>query len=690
MAHEKAVDGLVGVLARDLRTRVRDFSRDPLALLVFLYPAAFSAIDHEENALLAGTVPELAGVSSQQCEIALRRVLFSCMTAILGESSAGAVRQLSFFGGVNADQLPTPTNLSPNTVELFIIDAVKSGLMNRSAKARVDPILPPGVAGVLGAWQLLMTTSFTDGEDAGAEGVRLASFFLEAARVSQVVVAQPSLGVSYVPLFPQGSAKQLLPGLSPLDTPTRILLLALSTGMVKGKDGSIKDGTQFGHYEYIAVSDSHKLLSSVLDSDDSWRAKQLVARAMLGLRNVKAPLLPAAASPAALPVGCISCSMVFDKVVLSQVRCLPCGVKNTATSSVRECAVCCTRDMSSVLPTNTACDSCSTALTLSVAQRAEAKKKKDVEEAKKAQVDRDANAKILKAQFEEKQRQLEAAKQLALQKLRFPDKPQVECSKCKALFVQKKTVDTMCLSCHVAKSAVAPNVKPKGASACTNCRVSFVPRLPTHSMCGTCWGVVDRKGKAAAPKPVVKPSAVKSAQQAPKSGGTPPPAPGRVNGKALWAAVDKRIADRNLTDKQAKVLKDRVRSATDKDVSFKRILEALVAGEDHCLSGVKCDQRPRCKLKHPDEPPSVTPKSQANVQKGNNGTSAAAAIKGSAPASTGGPSWADVVKLLSAALPATPVHVPPPQSPVSQPSSPHPPASAELKNLLVLLLAQLP
>ena len=127
-----------------------------------------------------------------------------------------------------------------------------------------------------------------------------------------------------------------------------------------------------------------------------------------------------------------------------------------------------------------------------------------------------------------------------------------------------------------------------------------------------------------------------------------------------------------------------------KMVSFKRILEALVAGEDHCLSGVKCDQRRRCKLKHPDEPPSVTPKSQANVQKGNNGTSAAAAIKGSAPASTGGPSWADVVKLLSAALPATPVHVPPPQSPVSQPSSPHPPASAELKNLLVLLLAQLP
>jgi hypothetical protein len=154
-------------------------------------------------------------------------------------------------------------------------------------------------------------------------------------------------------------------------------------------------------------------------------------------------------------------------------------------------------------------------------------------------------------------------------------------------------------------------------------------------------------------------------------------------------AVDRRVAI--LGKQKGAVLKSQVQAAIDKEVSSKRILEALNAG--HCLSCDKCEY-PRCKLKHPNDPAAsaqapapkrAAPKSQAVPQCGATDPAVKPTVNSHGTSFT--VTFADKVK--AAGAPSVP---PPAEQQPKTPPSPPPTLSIstdELSQLISSILSRM-
>jgi len=482
--------------------------------LAFLYPLAAKALDHGE-AVLARDAPDLATLTTVQRMGVVRRVLFSVLVGILGESVDKDTRKLSFFAA--GDDSIQPQLSSPTPAEVYVAGQIASLLANRAAGDGIDGTLPLGVAGVIQAWKSVVATSFSDGQQAGQEALQVASMFYDMARFASVVVFEPYVAEPTVPVVCQQFSRKVLPGFH--SDKLSLLKLSLRTGMHG-------NGTQSGHYETVVVSDEAKLKVAAIDNGaEVRRLKDVLFRMRELMRKlaVVAPVPPASASSGS-PTGCASCRQAFDKVVPEQKCCMPCGMKKAASASPtnRVCAVCEAANMSSALPTNLACVKCSAALQLSAEQRAQNQKKEQAEQAKEAQKKAAAKAAQVEAEYKAKQLELDKARQLELDKARNPDKPQRKCVTCNTEFVQKVESHKSCFSC-VAKARQTGAKTTSTAIKCVSCQANFQPRQAIHTKCDNCWGV--------APKPKAdvtkagstgtgssQASAAKPANPAPKSG----------------------------------------------------------------------------------------------------------------------------------------------------------------------------
>jgi hypothetical protein len=483
-----------------------------MPLLAFLYPFAARALDHQE-ASVASDAPALALLTVSQRQEVLRRVLFTVLVEILGESAEADVRKLTFFAAeTGGSPLSKLNSLSP--AEAYVAGVTSAFLANRSAVEGSDAPLPPGVAGIVQSWKKIVATSFTDGEPAGQEGLQLSAMLLHLAHFASVVVLEPYVSKPTVPIFRQEAIRGV-PGVHVDELP--VIKLVLRAKMY----GS---GAQGGHYENIVVLDEAKVKAADLISPVARRLGNSLSRMRELLRKLEVATVPPAASSSGSPTGCASCSQAFDKVVPAQTRCVPCGMKKAANASPKDraCAVCEAVNMSSALLTNLACGKCSAALQLSAEQQAQSQKKAQAAEEKEAQKAAAALAAKVDAEYKAKQLALEQARQLARDKALHPNKPEIKCSTCDSRFVQKAEGHKLCFSCAT-KAGQTGGKSTSTVVKCTSCRASFEPRQETHAKCDSCWGSVP-KPKAKATKAgstgtgSSQASAAKSASQTPKPG----------------------------------------------------------------------------------------------------------------------------------------------------------------------------
>lgn len=643
-------------MARALRSQVLSFVTTPLALLSILFQMAFKAVDVEENVLLKGGIPGLAGSSKESRLEAIRNVVFACMVAILGIEHVDEIRALSFFvGGTTlATKLSAPTPL-----ESAIADHIAELLNNRSASVVRDQEFA-GVEGVRRAWLQVVDTSFKDGQFAGLEAVQFTAFFLQLAQVATLRTLEPKALNPGIPVYCVHQTDNLpsVPG-----GPLPLILLALDHRIV----GHGHIGSQYGHYEHASfVGGDAAIRRWSVDSPQLRRMKELLGNVMTTLRDDRfSPVSGSAASASA--VGCSVCGQPFDKVVSSQVKCVSCSLKVKNDGPKRICAIGGgTCDMSSVLPTNAACDKCTAALKLSADQRKEAAKKELAARDKEAQKLAAAAAEKLDAAFKLKQAALEKERLLARDRLLHPGKLVLNCSNCNAMFVQKSKQHEICTVCHVAKGVNGVDV------------VSAAPKVDSIK-------TGQKTGPPQGPPQVPTAKSFNQAGSSLKPGVRPPSTSSRVNRATLAQAVERRVA--SMDKRRGAVLKAQVQAAIDKEVSSKRILEALEAG--NCLSCDKCEH-PHCKLKHPNDPASSTraspphraaPQSRPSTQRG--GTAPVAKAVVGTPGSSLTITFAEKVKTSG----ASPVPQPPVQQPKTPPSPP--PAFAFSPAQLSLLISSM-
>jgi hypothetical protein len=654
----------VARMARALRAQVLSFATKPLALLSVLFQLALKAVDVEDRAVSDGNFPHLVGVTQESLIHSIRSVLFSCMVAILGDEHVGDIRALSFFKAEStlATKLTVPTSL-----EAAIADQIAQLLNNRSASDCVDKKFA-GVDGVRLAWLQVVDTSFKDGQFAGLEAGKFTALFLQLAQVATLRTLQPNASGTGVPVYSMYQNDNM-PGL-PAD-PLHVIMLALDHRILKKADGS--DGIQYGHYEYASlIGGDASVRQWVAETPQSRLSKELLATVMETLRHERfAPASRSASTASA--ILCAGCAKSFEKVVASQVKCLACCLKDKTDGPGRKCVIGVTCDMSSALPTNSACDQCTAALKHSEDRVRDAAKKAQAAKDKEKQKQAAAEAEKLDAHFKQKQVALERERLLARDKLLHPKMPVANCEKCAQQFVQKVQKHVVCRLCHMADSS-------KGTAAASTDVESDTAKANQKADS-------TKAGQTKARPPQA--NATKSANQSAPRTEQPPSKPLRVNRAVLMEAVDRRVAI--LGKQKGAVLKSQVQAAIDKEVSSKRILEALNAG--HCLSCDKCEY-PRCKLKHPNDPAAsaqapapkrAAPKSQAVPQCGATDPAVKPTVNSHGTSFT--VTFADKVK--AAGAPSAP---PPAEQQPKTPPSPPPTLSIstdELSQLISSILSRM-